>query len=87
MDDHGFFALAGFPAEFTVESESQIGNERIKDIVIRGGFSTGLGKAFERGAYDYLETTAGKHVPGLPQSYGGVSGGWADRRKIAAVTG
>jgi len=71
-DDIGFMYLAGCPAEFVRQSDMDYHGHPVREI--RGGFVTTLSKQFQKDGFDYLETTEGEGVAGLPKSYGGVSG-------------
>jgi hypothetical protein len=74
LSESGFLFLAGFPAEFVKVAETVESAAPFKDIEIHGGFTALLGKEYERGSFDYLETTVEKDMKGLPKSFGGVSG-------------
>jgi hypothetical protein len=72
LGDLGFVAIAGFPAEFSPEPQVEpSGDYRVS---IRGGFVSSLERHWVDGEYDFFETKGDRHAPGVPRSYGGVSG-------------
>ena len=72
LSDHGFLVVAGFPGEFVPQPEVDSRGSPL--VALRGGFVTGLKQRWDDGECDLFETRADRHAPGVPRSYGGVSG-------------
>lgn len=70
----GFAFVAGFAAVETIASPS--GNVNEPNVLLRGGYVTGVDRLVKNGKFDYLETTVDyEFAKDLPETFGGVSGG------------